>query len=356
MRRENLGRIGSVLLSGIALFLMILGSASLSRLDPALIVARPTRISLAPTATRYPTVTPTTISPPAPTPTAAPTPTPRSVLVETCATIPGWLPYIVQPGDTLFRLALRYNLSAFALMEANCLGSQDIAPGDLLYLPPLAVMTPTPQPYVCGPPPDWRIVIVQWGDTLYSLSRQYGVSIYEIQMANCLRGTKILAGQRLFLPPVMVITPTRIPSPTRTATPTRTPTQTPTPTGMPVTPTLTLTPTLTPTGTWTATPTPTPGVTVTPTRTATPPPTATPTEPVSPTITYEPTATPTPTPTESPAAPTPTATPTEPAATPTFTPTPTLTATPTATPEPTTVLGRVPGWLRAWMAVLVKRE
>ncbi|MFZ5881642.1 MAG: LysM peptidoglycan-binding domain-containing protein [Chloroflexota bacterium] len=60
-----------------------------------------------------------------------------------------WVRYTVQPGDTLYRIAVMYNTSVVMLQQANCLGaSTAIQSGQLLWVPNVtprtAVPTPTP--------------------------------------------------------------------------------------------------------------------------------------------------------------------------------------------------------------------
>ena len=338
---------------------MLLGSFLLSQLDASGIRPPPTKAIAAflPSPTPFlPTITPT--PPPSatgtavlPTPTLSPsptsekhlggtpsdfispTPTPPSSLLPSCPRPPGWIVYIVQRGDTLTSLAWRTGITTYALMQANCLGTTTIYPGQQVYLPPTLYASPTPQPYPCGPPFGWVVYIVQPGDTLYSLSRRFGVGIEAIRRGNCLPNYTICAGYALYLPP---LPPTPIPTPTLSPTPTPTATELPTPTEFP-----TLTPTSTPTGFPTLTPTLTPTLLPTPTATPTLTGTATHTPTYTPTPTGLPVSTPTPsatpTPTESPTsmytpAPSATPTPTEP---PTSTYTPALSATPTPT-EPLT--------------------
>ena len=67
----------------------------------------------------------------------------------------------------------------------------------IIYLPPIPTHTPVP----CGRPKSWVIYIVQQGDTLYRLSRTYGVTVLQLQKANCISGSLIHIGQPLFVPP-----------------------------------------------------------------------------------------------------------------------------------------------------------
>jgi LysM repeat protein len=263
-----------------------------------------------------PTFTPTTeviVIPPTAPPTSPP-------ITPICTPPAGWVPYTVRPGDTLVSLAYRYRIGVSQLMQANCLMSQAIYPGQLLFMPSV-VIPPTPRP-PCGPPPNWVQYSVQPGDTLYSLAVRTHTTVYAIVQANCLSGYNLYVGQQLWLPflppppPTATFTPPMPPTVTDTATVTATPgvgSPTPTPTGVPSeTPTPTATPPAPPTDTPTLPPPP-------PTDTPTlppPPPTDTPTLPPPP-----PTATPTLPP------PPPTATPTLPPP-PTNTPVPFLTPTP----------------------------
>ncbi len=79
-------------------------------------------------------------------PAAAPTLSPTLFSVS-CFPPPGWPTYIVQWGDTLSRLAVRYGLSIEQLMRYNCLTSWVIYQGQRLYVPyVIAVPTWTPWP------------------------------------------------------------------------------------------------------------------------------------------------------------------------------------------------------------------
>lgn len=202
-----------------------------------------------------PSITPTYTLPPPP--TACPPPA-------------GWMAITVQPFDTLASLALTYRLDVASLKDANCLVSDELVGGSILYAPPLVSNTQV----ACGAPAGWVIYIVQPGDTLYRLSILYRVSIAQLQQANCLGASSaIFSGQRLRVPNVPVSTATFTPfvSPTATVTASQT-----------LIPSLTVEITPSPTESLTSLPeitnTPTVGVTV-------PPPSATlpPTEPASPT-------------------------------------------------------------------------
>lgn len=226
----------------------------------------------APTQTPPSTATPTwqPYTPPSESPSPQP-PTATFTLPPPPTTCPppgGWVAYVVQAGDTLAGLAARYRTSEEALIQANCLVAASLLPGSVLYVPPVPTQTPVP----CGPPRGWATYTVRAGDTLYHISQVYGITVRQLQDANCLgNSTVIRSGQTLYVPPWA----TRTPVPSASPTPSRTPTRTP------VTPGPTGTPTATPTETFT--PSPTEPSTATPSGTPTTPPTETFTE--SPTVT-----------------------------------------------------------------------
>jgi LysM repeat protein len=232
-------------------------------------------------------------------------------LPVSCPPPPGWIPFVIQSGDTLEGLALAYNTTISELSQANCLMTTGIIPGTYIYVPgldPPETQSTISPPEACAPPQGWVTYIVQSGDTLSSLSRAFGVPISNLQSANCLgTSTRLITGQQLFVPNI----PTRTPLPTQTATITLTPpppppAPLPPPTQAPDTATPTPTETQTPTLSPTMTPTLSPSMTSTPTTTST----------LTPTITTTHTATviiiPTNTPTKTPILnPIPTPTPTE---------------------------------------------
>lgn len=309
---------GSLLLALFSMALVI-GGISLT-LAESYVPAIPTPTeTLAPTPVinTFPTAsqmveffTPTLPSPSLPAPTQTiPPPT-------TCPPPAGWIAVRVQPGDTLAALASRYQSTSEQLLVANCLFSRNLPIGSIVYVPPYPTQTSIP----CGPPFGWVRYTVQPGNTLISLSQVFGVSIAQLQFANCLPANQysLATGQVIWVPNVATRTPRA------TATATLTPISI-------VFPTITQTASVTPSPSATNPPTNTPTSTaiqiVSPTFTSTAT-LASPTSPVSPTSSptatvASPTTTPTPPPTATVASPT-----TPPTATVANTPFPTATLTP----------------------------
>lgn len=111
---------------------------------------RPTAGDLA-TATTAPTDTPL----PTETPTLPPTST-QAPSGYQCGPPAGWVLYTVQPGENLFRISLRYEVSLDQMRQANCLTSNQIYAGQRIYVPyylePAPADTPTASP--TPPPPE----------------------------------------------------------------------------------------------------------------------------------------------------------------------------------------------------------
>ncbi|GAB4519458.1 MAG: hypothetical protein OHK0046_28330 [Anaerolineae bacterium] len=143
------------------------------------------------------------ISTPTPEPSNEPTPTlPPSPLPENCV-------YVVQPGDNLFRIAVNNDTTVDALRAANPTipANNVIQPGDRLTLPGCDVSAAPPAPAgdeddaPVTAPEGTTIHIVQPGDTLLVIARQYNTTITEIVAANNLSNPdRLSVGQELIIP------------------------------------------------------------------------------------------------------------------------------------------------------------
>lgn len=95
--------------------------------------------------------------------------------------------HIVQRGETLSSIGRRYGVTVAALMAYNNLTSTTIYVGQRLLIPGGGS---TPGVYHT----------VQQGETLFSISRRYNVSVAAIRAANGLSSNTIYVGQRLLIP------------------------------------------------------------------------------------------------------------------------------------------------------------
>jgi len=99
--------------------------------------------------------------------------------------------HIVQPGDTLFAIALRYGTTVAAIKQLNRLGDSDlIQVGQKLLIPASAT-----------PPLTTTRHIVQADETLYRIALQYGTSVRTLEQLNHLTNPNVIVpGQALVVP------------------------------------------------------------------------------------------------------------------------------------------------------------
>lgn len=98
--------------------------------------------------------------------------------------------YIVKRGDTLYSIANKYNVSVNELMRINNLKSTNLAIGQQLRIPINGV--PSTSNYI--------IYTVKVGDSLYSIAKKYNVSVDTLINENSLVSTTLAIGQKLKIP------------------------------------------------------------------------------------------------------------------------------------------------------------
>jgi LysM repeat protein len=109
-------------------------------------------------------------------------PAPASpVPAHTCPS--GASPYIVHSGDTLWKLAQRYGISAEGILALNPgVNPQNLQIGSTLCIPaaPVPSTLPASQTLPVSCPDGAFTYTIQKGDTLWKLSQAYGVSVQQI--------------------------------------------------------------------------------------------------------------------------------------------------------------------------------
>lgn len=103
--------------------------------------------------------------------------------------------YTVQKGDTLYSIALKYNTTPSAIISKNNLTSDILNVGQVLNIPGDVESTGESEDFVTT-----NTYVVQKGDSLYSISRAYGVSVNDLKNANNLTSDILTIGQVLMIP------------------------------------------------------------------------------------------------------------------------------------------------------------
>ena len=136
--------------------------------------------------------------------------------------------YIVQPGDTLWRISRQFGTSVDAIVQANQIPNPNlIYVGQVLEIPgsgtpvpvtpvPTAVPGPTTQP---TQPPATQTYTVRPGDTLTKIAQQFGTTVQAIAQANNIVNVNLIyVGQVLIIPGTTPL-PTTVPNPSTPAPP-----------------------------------------------------------------------------------------------------------------------------------------
>ena len=112
--------------------------------------------------------------------------------------------YEVQPGETLQQIAQRLGVTALNIARWNNLEMLEVTAGQILVLKPNvkpsgsgAAVSSLPNQSSVNPPAENTFHFVQPGETLYAISRKYGVGVDQIKVLNNLPDNQIRVGQRL---------------------------------------------------------------------------------------------------------------------------------------------------------------
>ncbi len=144
--------------------------------------------------------------------TSTPTPTPLAPVAT--ATSGGSAPppagniYIIQHGDTLSRIAARFNTTTATLAQLNGITNPNtIYAGQKLTIPVAGqdgsgvVPQPPPATMTQAPPVENATYVVRFGDTLFKIAVRNHVTVAALAQANGITNTNLVyVGQRLIIP------------------------------------------------------------------------------------------------------------------------------------------------------------
>jgi N-acetylmuramoyl-L-alanine amidase len=111
--------------------------------------------------------------------------------------------YTVQTGDSLYLIGKKFGVTPAAIKTANNLPGDSIYPGQRLTIPVTGNTAPSVETV---------IYTVRWGDSLYLISKRFGISVSRIKAANGLKSDTIYPGQQLKLPGSITTTPVSSPA------------------------------------------------------------------------------------------------------------------------------------------------
>jgi len=94
--------------------------------------------------------------------------------------------YIVQPGDSLYKIARDFGISVDELMNFNNLSSNLLSIGQVLKIP--------------GSTSSQTVHTVKSGDTLYGIARMHNTTVDELKRLNNLSTNTLSIGQQLLIP------------------------------------------------------------------------------------------------------------------------------------------------------------
>ncbi|MEQ8673374.1 MAG: LysM peptidoglycan-binding domain-containing protein [Aggregatilineales bacterium] len=108
--------------------------------------------------------------------------------------------YTVSPGDTLYRVAVRYNTSVAALARLNGIVNVNlIQVGQVLRVP--GVGDPAVPPVEVPQAPEQRTYVIQYGDNLFRIAFRFGVNAQRLAEVNGISNISLIYwGQTLIIP------------------------------------------------------------------------------------------------------------------------------------------------------------
>lgn len=98
--------------------------------------------------------------------------------------------YKVEPGETIFKISQKYDISTLEIREANGLPNYDIEVGQILKIPRKKIILNEKIPI--------KHIIVS-GDNLYSISKKYDITVKEIIEWNSLKDFTLPEGKSLIV-------------------------------------------------------------------------------------------------------------------------------------------------------------
>lgn len=136
------------------------------------------------------------------------------VIVSAAGPVSAQQPYVVQPGDTLYSIGTKYDVSVSALAAYNNISNSNyIFAGTTILIPPGSGTNPGGNTGGTGNPPSGNRIryVVHRGDTLSEIAVRYNTTVQAIKNANGLTSSTIYPNQGIWVPVGQYVPPVYTP-------------------------------------------------------------------------------------------------------------------------------------------------